>query len=68
MAEESSLSWSLETLNTAYKQGYMCGAMGSDKSKKPTMSEVVLAAWEAGWEDGNEVALEDALSMARIAS
>lgn len=68
MAEDFSLSWNLETLNKAYKQGYMCGVMGSDPSKRPMMTEVVLAAWEAGWEDGKEVVFEEAAASSRMAS
>jgi ribosome modulation factor len=68
MAEDTSLSWNIDSLNQAYKQGYMAGVMGSDRDRRPAMSEVVLAAWEAGWEDGNEVAVEEGSSGVRIAS
>jgi ribosome modulation factor len=68
MAKDISLSWNIDSLNKAYKQGYMAGVMGSDRDRRPAMSEVVLAAWEAGWEDGNEVAMEDSSTNVRIAS
>lgn len=59
MAEDISLSWNIDSLNKAYKQGYMAGVMGSDRSGRPAMSEVLLAAWEAGWEVGCDVAIDD---------
>jgi len=69
MAENFSLSWNIDSLNKAYKHGYMAGVMGTEQSKPPSMSEVILAAWEAGWEDGQEVALQDAsIEPVRIAS
>jgi ribosome modulation factor len=68
MAEGISLSWNIDSLNKAYKQGYMAGVMGSDRNRRPAMSEVVLAAWEAGWEDGNDIAIDDAPPNAQIAS
>lgn len=68
MAEDFSLSWNIDSLNKAYKQGYMCGVMGSDQGKRPDMSDVMLAAWEAGWEDGNDITLDDAPTNIRIAS
>lgn len=68
MAGDFSLSWNIESLNQAYKQGYMCGVMGSDTGKRPEMSDVMLAAWEAGWEDGNEIALDDSPPNIQIAS
>lgn len=44
--------WSLESLNKAYQQGYMAGlACRRNPAQTPT-EEVVLAAWEAGWDDG----------------
>lgn len=69
MAENFSLSWNIDSLNKAYKHGYMAGVMGTGQMTPPSMSEVVIAAWEAGWEDGQEVALQDAtLEQVRIAS
>lgn len=68
MAEDFSLSWNLESLNKAYKHGYMSGVMGKTREDRPGMSDVVLAAWEAGWEDGNDVAIQDTPNVVRIAS
>ncbi len=68
MAQDFSLRWDIDSLNKAYKQGYMAGVMGSDRNRRPAMSEVVLAAWEAGWEDGNDIAIDDAPPNAQIAS
>lgn len=48
--------WSLDTLNKAYRQGYMFGLSGESKSHCPYRSDVVAAAWEAGWCDGEEQA------------
>lgn len=46
--------WSLESLNKAYQQGYMAGLTGSPRNQQPYPAEVPAAAWEAGWDDGNE--------------
>lgn len=46
--------WSLESLNKAYQQGYMAGLTGHPLSQQPYPAEVPAAAWEAGWDDGNE--------------
>jgi len=53
MTKQIPLSWDVDTLNKAYRQGYMAGVMGMDKHKCPYRSEVVAAAWEAGWDDGD---------------
>jgi len=52
MAQDFSLCWDVDTLNKAYRQGYMAGVMGMDNKRCPYSGEVVEAAWEAGWEDG----------------
>ena len=52
MAQDFSLSWDIESLNKAYQQGYMAGVMGADMHQCPYQTDVVQAAWEAGWEDG----------------
>ena len=52
MAREIGLGWDLESLNKAYRQGYMAGMMGMGRNRCPYRGEVVLSAWEAGWEDG----------------
>lgn len=46
--------WSLESLNKAYQQGYMAGLTGQPQNQQPYPVEVLAAAWEAGWDDGNE--------------
>ena len=46
--------WSLESLNKAYQQGYMAGLTGQPQHAQPHPVEVLAAAWEAGWDDGNE--------------
>lgn len=55
MANDLSLCWDLDSLNKAYRQGYMAGVMGMDQSRCPYVGEIVEAAWEAGWEDGYEM-------------
>lgn len=52
MANDFSLCWDIDSLNKAYRQGYMAGVMGMERSRCPYIGEVVEAAWEAGWEDG----------------
>ncbi len=47
-------SWSLESLNKAYQQGYMAGLTGQPLHLQPYPAEVQAAAWEAGWADGEE--------------
>ncbi len=54
MAQDFSLSWDIDSLNKAYRQGLMAGVMGVHISQCPYEAEVVQAAWEAGWEDGAE--------------
>jgi len=55
MANDFSLCWDIDSLNKAYRQGYMAGVMGSDRNRCPYTGEIVEAAWEAGWEDGIDV-------------
>lgn len=52
MASKALFDWNLTTLNKAYRQGYMAGNLGMDRVKCPYRGDVVVAAWEAGWEDG----------------
>jgi ribosome modulation factor len=47
-------NWSLESLNKAYQQGYMAGLTGHTLQLQPYSAEVLAAAWEAGWADGDE--------------
>ena len=58
MARERELGWDLEALNKAYRQGYMSGLIHMDKAQCPYQSDVVIAAWEAGWDDGSEESAE----------
>ncbi len=46
--------WSLESLNKAYQQGYMAGLAGHGLNRQPYPEDVLAAAWEAGWDDGEE--------------
>ena len=46
--------WSLESLNKAYQQGYMAGLTGQTSTPRTPAVDVLMAAWEAGWDDGNE--------------
>jgi ribosome modulation factor len=59
MARDIKLGWDVEALNKAYRQGYMAADMGMDKARCPYRGEVVIAAWEAGWDDANQVARDD---------
>jgi len=54
MAQDFSISWDIDSLNKAYRQGYMAGVMGMLNNTCPFVGEVIEAAWEAGWEDGTE--------------
>ncbi len=46
--------WSLDSLNKAYQQGYMAGLTGQQLQLQPYPADVLAAAWEAGWVDGEE--------------
>ncbi|WP_298453048.1 ribosome modulation factor [uncultured Marinobacter sp.] len=59
MARDIKLGWDVEALNKAYRQGYMAASMGMDKTRCPYRGEVVVAAWESGWEDAGEVVQEE---------
>ncbi|WXL25601.1 ribosome modulation factor [Ectopseudomonas mendocina] len=54
--DEHSQKLSLESLDKAYQQGYMAGLTGHAKQPRNAelQADVLLAAWEAGWDDGNE--------------
>lgn len=58
MARDIKLGWDVEALNKAYRQGYMAASMGMDKTRCPYRGDVVIAAWEAGWDDAGQVAQE----------
>jgi len=49
-------NWSIDTLNKAYRQGYMFGLSGESRQQCPYQSDVIAAAWEAGWLDGSDQA------------
>ena len=58
MARDIKLGWDVESLNKAYRQGYMASEMGMGRQRCPYRGEVVVAAWEAGWEDANQAGQE----------
>jgi ribosome modulation factor len=48
----SETQWTLDSLNKSYQQGYMTGLAGKDSECCPYKNDVLIAAWEAGWDDG----------------
>lgn len=66
MVKDTALNWNLATLNKAYQQGHMAGTLGIARVKCPYRGDVVVAAWEAGWEDAREqpVSARSASSLA----
>lgn len=54
MARDIKLGWDVDSLNKAYRQGLMAASMNMARDRCPYRGEVVIAAWEAGWEDGRE--------------
>jgi len=54
VARDIKLGWDVEALNKAFRQGHMAGSMGMDKTRCPYRGDVVIAAWEAGWDDAGE--------------
>lgn len=48
----SESEWTLDSLNKAYQQGYMTGLAGKSSEECPYSNDVLIAAWEAGWDDG----------------
>lgn len=52
ISEIDQQNWSIDSLNRAYRQGYMFGLSGEPLRACPYNSEVIAAAWEAGWSDG----------------
>nr|WP_166269824.1 hypothetical protein [Marinobacter caseinilyticus] len=54
MARDIKLGWDVEALNKAYRQGYMAASMHMARERCPYRGDVVMAAWEAGWEDSVE--------------
>lgn len=59
MARDTKLGWDVEALNKAYRQGYMAATMGMEKTRCPYRGDVVIAAWEAGWDDADTVVRDD---------
>ena len=45
--------WNVDTLDKAYRQGFMHGLAGESRHA-PYRVEIVTAAWEAGYDDGYE--------------
>lgn len=58
MARNRELGWDLESLNKAYQQGHMAALIHMAPAHCPYQTEVVRAAWEAGWEDGTRTDTE----------
>ncbi|WP_396588180.1 ribosome modulation factor [Bermanella sp. R86510] len=46
--------WDLENLEKAYRHGFMAGMVGKAIASCPYRAEMVVTAWEAGWQDGKE--------------
>ncbi len=46
--------WDLESLEKAYRHGFMAGMVNKPTSACPFKAEVIANAWEAGWQDGKE--------------
>jgi len=46
-------NYSIESMDKAYRRGYMVGVTGSHEPC-PYNTEVLIAAWEAGRDDGHE--------------
>lgn len=68
MPRQHKLGWDLESLGKAYRQGYLAGYMGMGRERCPYRGDVVISAWEAGWEDGaGTLAAEQRVPRERIA-
>jgi ribosome modulation factor len=46
--------WNLESLEKAYRHGFMAGMAGKASATCLYKAEVIANAWEAGWQDGRE--------------
>ena len=46
ISEIDQQNWNIDTLNKAYRQGYMFGLSGEPQRSCPYQSEVIAAAWE----------------------
>ena len=51
--DSDKLQWHVG-LDEAYEMGYKDGLSGKKERKAPFDLEVLVASWEAGWDDGNE--------------
>lgn len=58
MTRDIKLGWDVEALSKAYRQGHMAATMGMAKTRCPYRGEVVISAWEAGWDDAGPVVRE----------
>ncbi len=47
--------WDIDTLDKAYRQGYMAGMTGRVEQCTHYKADMLIEAWEAGWADGHEV-------------
>lgn len=65
MPRQNGLGWDLESLSRAYHQGYAAGYIGMARDRCPYRGDVVISAWEAGWEDG-AVTLAEAQKVQRV--
>jgi len=46
--------WDLESLEKAYRHGFMAGMIGKTLESCSYRAEMIVNAWEAGWSDGKE--------------
>ncbi|MBL1273204.1 MAG: ribosome modulation factor [Marinobacter maritimus] len=63
MARDMKLGWNVEALNKAYRQGYLAASVGMNKTRCPYRGDVVIAAWEAGWDDSVEAVQKQAATQ-----
>lgn len=60
MARGIKLGWNVDALNKAYRQGLMAASINMSRERCPYRGDVVIAAWEAGWEDGRQAIVDRA--------
>ena len=46
--------WDVQSLEKAYRHGFMAGMVGKAQDSCPYKAEMIANAWEAGWQDGKE--------------
>lgn len=46
--------WDVQSLEKAYRHGFMAGMVGKAHDACPYKAEMIANAWEAGWQDGKE--------------